>query len=403
MKPRNQSCPKVDVSFPAPIFAARSIRMRRPGAARVRPRSERGDGEHRDALVAYYAAAFPFDALYTWLGASSRRELSMTLPGGEYVRRLAYGDAGAWKADALDRVPVKMDAGAIYGARPAKTGPGADAKLRELVFDIDATDYDVVRTCCSGAAMCRACWPLVQGSCQLLDARLRAEFGYTRVVWVFSGRRGAHAWVGDAQAVRLTNGQRSAVAKRLGGPLPVMAMAAPSVARVYTEHVIPLFAGPFLEGQGWIGGSDTAQWPRLLRRIECGRARTAVRTAWLEAEPRSQGDLTAQRWAAFVEHAGADAVRRVVMHHMGPRLDAAVTAKRNHLLKLPFVAHPSTKRICMPFDPCSDPPFDPWSVPRLGDVAGAALSSPSPSGPCPAAERVAAAAAAFLCPARAGE
>lgn len=48
---------------------------------------------------------------------------------------------------------------------------------RELVFDIDMTDYDEIRTCCSGGAICRRCWGYIAGAVKVLDQVLRGEFG----------------------------------------------------------------------------------------------------------------------------------------------------------------------------------------------------------------------------------
>jgi len=59
-----------------------------------------------------------------------------------------------------------MDIGAIFNAPPnlrnsigtAISKVAFKAEEKEFVIDIDMTDYDSIRTCCSGTAICIKCW-----------------------------------------------------------------------------------------------------------------------------------------------------------------------------------------------------------------------------------------------------
>jgi DNA primase small subunit len=77
------------------------------------------------------------------------------------------------------------------------------------------TDYDPIRTCCSGAGICKRCWGFIAAAVGVLHDAIRHHFGYQKLLWVYSGRRGIHLWISDPEAMDLTDDQRKALVEFL--------------------------------------------------------------------------------------------------------------------------------------------------------------------------------------------
>ena len=171
-----------------------------------------------DLLRVYYGRLFPYDAMFDWLSYGndpscenydkntliekdffSKREWSFTIEDDIYIRYQSFQNKAEFINAIQKRQPYKIDIGATFSA-PPKDHNTIKPELfktieRELVFDIDMTDYDDIRTCCKGANICRKCWPYMTMAIKVMDKGLRSDFGFKNILWVYSGRRGVHCWV----------------------------------------------------------------------------------------------------------------------------------------------------------------------------------------------------------------
>ena len=114
--------------------------------------TEKMSAEH---LRIYYARLFPYEAMTRWLSYGckhtfSHREFSFTIADDVYIRYQCFTNAKEMKTLMTKRQPHKIDIGAVFNCVPRDhlSVKNFRPESRELVFDIDLSDYDDVRTCC---------------------------------------------------------------------------------------------------------------------------------------------------------------------------------------------------------------------------------------------------------------
>ena len=241
---------------------------------------------------------------------------------------------------------------------------------------------------------------------KVVDAALREDFGFQHIMWVYSGRRGAHAWISDKRARTMDDQRRKAVAgylevirggaqsgkkvnvkRTFNGDLhPHLAYAyLPSLAvnmnmLIVRSRSLDILKGHFqadiLEGQDPWADNDKAE--RLLKLLPDKALNDALRRKWDSAPGRS----SLSKWADIdtLAKTGAsktldgrallEAKQDVVLEYTYPRLDVEVSKKQIHLLKSPFVIHPGTGRVCVPIDLRRLDKFDPLGVPTVTELLG---------------------------------
>jgi len=398
-------------------------------------------------LQIYYDQMFPYGHMFAWLsylGDPSiaadetiqtkywrKREFCFTMKDDVYIRYQSYNTMGEFRSQLKKKCPYKIDLGAIYNAEPKKKSSCVSfiAEEKELVFDIDITDYDDVRHCCSGGAVCNECWPLMTCAIKVLNLVFEKTFGFENKLWVFSGRRGIHCWVCDPGTQKYTGRIRTAVIHFLhtfvgseGSAFKVDLDMITSTGYIKGIHqmyqdVYPicleyfkkciiqnqdLFLQPRKtpEGEAKLGELKSyfhifcsmIRDPHLQRELwetvdnlnKKGKISSSEMiwdlTESLFEKYRKKYSVSTDGTLMWQGYAGKTPAKRagpvllranmmeLVFSYSFPRVDVEVTKAVNHLLKSPFCAHPKTGKICVPMDSQNIDSFDPCNQPTLRTI-----------------------------------
>ncbi|XP_075121808.1 DNA primase small subunit [Leptodactylus fuscus] len=335
-----------------------------------------------DLLPLYYRRLFPFYQYYRWLNYGGvvknyfpNREFSFTLKDDIYVRYQSFNNMSELEKEMQKMNPYKIDIGAVYSHKPSmhnsvKSGT-FQAQEKELVFDIDMTDYDDVRRCCSSADICNKCWTLMTIAIRILDRALDEDFGFQHRLWVYSGRRGVHCWVCDESARKLSQAERSAVAEYL----TVVKGGEETIKKVHLSEPIHPFLKKSIKvveryfEQYALVDQDILEnkscWDKVLALIP-----DTAREHLLPDFQKARSSI--ERWAKLKKalqnpdhKKGAYSDKEIMLQYCYPRLDVNVSKGVNHLLKSPFSVHPKTGRISVPMDLNKLDSFDPFAVPTI--------------------------------------
>lgn len=350
-------------------------------------------------MLQYYSRLFPFRTLFHWLNHSPKpgpdfahREFALTLPDDVYLRYQSYPSADLLKKDILRRNPSRFEIGPVYTTNPRerKTLRKSSAfrpLSKEIVFDVDLTDYDDIRTCCDKANICSRCWTFATMAIKVIDIALREDFGFQHIMWVYSGRRGVHAWISDKEARELDDDKRKAVTgyfevlkggvqggKRVNLKRPLH----PHITRSL-DILKPYFQSILADQEPFLSQSGQ---DRLLQLLPDPDLNEALRKKWSSSPDRP----SSRKWADIDALAATgvsttldtkalmEAKQDILLEYTYPRLDVEVGKKRIHLLKSPFVVHPGTGRVCVPITGNASinlkevEDFDPFSVPRVTEL-----------------------------------
>ena len=332
-------------------------------------------------IVEYLTHIYPWSELERFLTRHGdplcKREFA--IEGEFYKRYVVAKNANDLKSQVISMPGVKsFHIGPVYSDVVTRRTTLSWPVRRELVFDVDLTDYDNLELSSpEGGVDVEACdkaWPICSIAIFVIQRILQHAFGYTQFVVVYSGRRGAHIYVCDDAAMNLTDEGRTAVASFLDHSLTkdkkrctdqmrgMMKMygLSDAIRFAFEEMVVKdmdLF-GDLNQRLGFVDrlGLSEASLPILANMAEDVLDKQSGADAW---------EFLKSKVASLPQDWMRDRLDDVILALVWPRIDFNVTKSRGHLLKAPYIAHPKSGRVAVPINVADFCNFSPAAVPSL--------------------------------------
>jgi len=176
-------------------------------------------------LAKYYREdLYPVELIYRMMSCDKKDQSAEARVIGVQYKGSNLFVAYEYKRDSLQSLRHKMFFASssfpqsMHMAHFKESGGNKLVRLKkELVFDMDVTDFTRYCACHDVKRLCPACWPQLQGASLILQHIVENHLGYEQrhCLWVFSGRRGLHCFINDPCAMSLSDTERQQLYKRL--------------------------------------------------------------------------------------------------------------------------------------------------------------------------------------------
>ena len=359
-----------------------------------------------EQFSSYYSLYYPIKLIIDWLCRNDirklkNRELCFTIENDRYIRYQSFDSLNQLKKRIQKLIPIKIDIGAIYNISPRyyndhKQTSDLIFQEKELIFDIDISDYNDVRTCCTDSDICSKCWKFIICGAKILERILREDFGFQKFFFEFSGRRGIHCWVCDKKACKLNDKERKMIESYIYYDRIIINEKSTKEKlnikkRKFVEPIYPSFLEDIsiiendfyeiLKEQDLLNYENIKKLLKEIIKIYfCLIDLEQIDNILNKRKMNSLDKI--QKIFQYLKAAekilkdtnnitlchSESCINEFIMNILSPRLDWSVTRQTAHLLKGPFCIHPKTGFVSVPMSLQLLEKFDLQKIPKIDNL-----------------------------------